>query len=79
MAKRKHSYFALFLVSVFSFILSGMKDAEKCIKLVDKFLPYVDNWATCDQMSPKIFKKNKELLLDYIDKWINTTFASLGF
>ena len=55
-----------------AFILSGMKDAEKCIKLVDKFLPYVDNWATCDQMSPKIFKKNKELLLDYIDKWIKS-------
>ena len=53
-----------------AFILSGMKDAEECIKLVDEFLPYVDNWATCDQMSPKVFKKNKELLLEYVDKWI---------
>ena len=53
-----------------AFILSGMKDAEKCIKHVDEFLPYVDNWATCDQMSPKVFKKNKELLLEYVDKWI---------
>ena len=55
-----------------AFILSGMKDAEVCIKLVDKFLPYVDNWATCDQMSPKIFKKNKKLLLEYVDKWIRS-------
>ena len=53
-----------------AFILSGMKDAEKAIKLVDKFLPYVDNWATCDQMSPKVFKKHKDLLLEYIDKWL---------
>ena len=53
-----------------AFILSGIKDAEECIKLVDEFLPYVDNWATCDQMSPKVFKKNKELLLEYVDKWI---------
>ena len=53
-----------------AFILSGMKDAESCIRLVDKFLPYVDNWATCDQMSPKIFKKNKDLLLGYVDNWI---------
>ena len=55
-----------------AFILSGMKDAEKCIKLVDAFLPYVDNWATCDQMSPKIFKKNRKLLLEYVDKWIKS-------
>ena len=55
-----------------AFILSGMKDAEACIKLVDKFLPYVDNWATCDQMSPKIFKKNKDLLLGYVDAWIES-------
>ena len=55
-----------------AFILSGMKDAESCIRLVDEFLPYVDNWATCDQMSPKIFKKHKQLLLEYVDKWIRS-------
>ena len=55
-----------------AFILSGMKDAERCIRLVDEFLPYVDNWATCDQMSPKIFKKHKQLLLEYVDKWIKS-------
>lgn len=55
-----------------AFILSGMKDAEECIKLVDEFLPYVDNWATCDQMSPKIFKKNKDLLLEYVNEWIKS-------
>lgn len=55
-----------------AFILSGMKDAENCIRLVDEFLPYVDNWATCDQMSPKVFKKHKQLLLEYVDKWIRS-------
>ena len=55
-----------------AFILSGMKDAESCIRLVDGFLPFVDNWATCDQMSPKIFKKHKQLLLGYVDKWIKS-------
>ncbi len=57
---------------IHAFILSGMKDAEECIKLVDKFLPYVDNWATCDQMSPKIFKKHKDLLLEYVNEWIKS-------
>ena len=55
-----------------AFILSGMKDAESYIKLVDEFLPYVDNWATCDQMSPKVFKKHKKLLLEYVNKWIRS-------
>ncbi|MBR3341325.1 MAG: DNA alkylation repair protein [Clostridiales bacterium] len=55
-----------------AFILSTMKDCSECIKLVDEFLPYVDNWATCDQMSPKIFRKNKELLLEYVEKWMKS-------
>ena len=55
-----------------AFILSGMKDAEECIRLVDKFLPFVDNWATCDQMSPKVFKKHKDLLLEYVNEWIKS-------
>ncbi|MBR4914739.1 MAG: DNA alkylation repair protein [Clostridiales bacterium] len=55
-----------------AFILSGIKDADKAFELTDKFLPYVDNWATCDQMSPKVFKKHKDLLLEYIDKWIKS-------
>ena len=53
-----------------AFILSGMKDANECFDELEKFLPYVDNWATCDQMSPKIFKKHKEALLKRIKVWI---------
>ncbi|MDK9581055.1 DNA alkylation repair protein [Sneathia sanguinegens] len=44
-------------------LISEIKDYDKCIKKVDKFLPFVDNWAVCDNMSPKIFKKNKTALL----------------
>jgi 3-methyladenine DNA glycosylase AlkD len=55
-----------------AFILSGMKDALSCIKLVDVFLPYVDNWATCDQMSPKVFKRHREELLGHIKEWIKS-------
>ena len=55
-----------------AFILSETKDFEDCIKKVDKFLPYIDNWATCDQLSPKSFAKNKEALFKYINKWIKS-------
>ncbi len=52
-----------------AFIISGIKDYEECLNEVNKFLPYVDNWATCDQMSPKVFKKNREDLLRHIKEW----------
>ena len=55
-----------------AFILSGMKDYEKCIDEVIRFLPYVDNWATCDQMSPKVFKKHKQELLTNIREWVGS-------
>ena len=55
-----------------AFIISQRKDYEKCIKEVEVFLPYIDNWATCDQLSPKVFKKNKKDLLEKIEKWISS-------
>ena len=55
-----------------AFIVSGIKDYDRCIKEVCRFLPYVDNWATCDQMSPKIFKKHKTDLLSHIKMWIKS-------
>lgn len=39
---------------------------------VEKFLPYINNWATCDMMSPKIFKKHKERLLVSVRRWISS-------
>lgn len=50
-------------------LISEVKDYEKCIALTDAFLPYVDNWAVCDIMSPKVFKKNKEELMKKIVEW----------
>ena len=55
-----------------AFILSEEKDFDTCVKNVNNFLPYIDNWATCDQLSPKCFKKNKDELLKYISKWIKS-------
>lgn len=52
-----------------SLLLSEMKDYETCVSYVDRFLPYVDNWAVCDLLSPKIFAKNKETLMGKIREW----------
>ena len=52
------------------FLLEREKDFEFVISEIERFLPYVDNWATCDQLRPRCFRKNREALLPYIRKWI---------
>ncbi|SFH64756.1 3-methyladenine DNA glycosylase AlkD [Selenomonas ruminantium] len=53
-----------------AFILSAEKDFDRCLAYVDAFFPYVDNWATCDQMSPKVFSKHRPELLLQIKRWL---------
>ena len=55
-----------------AFIVSEIKDFDLCIKEVCCFLPFVDNWATCDQMSPKIFKKHHSELIKHIKEWLSS-------
>ena len=55
-----------------AFILSEMKDYEGCIAEVERFLPFVDNWATCDQLSPKVFKKHRQELLRHVWPWLTS-------
>ena len=55
-----------------AFILSEMKNFETCIRETCGFLPWIDNWATCDQLSPKVFKKHRSVLLEYIREWISS-------
>ena len=50
-------------------IISENKDFENCIKLLDDFLPFIDNWAVCDTISPKIFKKYKKGVIEKIKEW----------
>lgn len=52
------------------FLIERVKDYDRCIALIDEFLPYVDNWGTCDLISPKVFAKHKEELIEKIKEWI---------
>lgn len=52
------------------FLIETIKDYGECVAAVNEFLPYVDNWATCDLMSPKVFKKHRTELLEQIKIWI---------
>ncbi len=53
-------------------LISEIKDYEECIIKIEKFLPFVDNWAVCDIMSPKIFAKNTDKLIDKIKEWLKS-------
>ena len=66
-----HSYFDE--NQLHAFIISEMKDFDECLGYVKHFLPYVDNWATCDQMSPKVFKKHRQELINPVLGWIKSS------
>ena len=53
-------------------IISNMKECDKTISELEKFLPYVNNWAVCDTISPKVFKKNREKIITKILLWIKS-------
>lgn len=55
-----------------AFIISEIKDFKNCIDEINRFLPYIDNWATCDQLSPKVFKKHHKELITYIKEWLKS-------
>ena len=51
-------------------LLSNMKDYEECLRQVERFLPYVDNWATCDGLRPRCFAKHTADVLTHVQRWL---------
>ncbi len=58
--------------NIHAFLIEMIKDYDECVKALDDFLPYVDNWATCDMMKPKVFKKHPERLEKQIKIWLSS-------
>ena len=51
-------------------IITAIPDYESCLAEIQRFLPYIDNWATCDFPAPKCFAEHREELLSEIQNWI---------
>ena len=68
-----HSYFEEY--HLHAFLIGKIADFDVCIEEAERFLPYIDNWSVCDSFSPKVFKKHKSELLDYINVWLESTHA----
>lgn len=70
LAELPHRYFEE--NQLHAFVISGQKYYDRAVGLTDAFLPYVDNWATCDQLRPKIFAKNKDKLISSVREWLGS-------
>lgn len=55
-----------------AFLVEQIKDYEACIAAIDAFLPYVDNWSTCDGWSPKVLGKHPTELIGKIREWMES-------
>lgn len=53
-------------------LLSEKKVYEECLEGVERFLPHIDNWAVCDILTPKVFKRNRPLLIDRVRHYVNS-------
>ena len=55
-----------------AFLLEKRRDFQQCLDEVERFLPHVDNWATCDQLRPRIFARHKAELLPQVLRWLDS-------
>ena len=55
-----------------TFLICEMKDYDDCMAEVERFLPYIDNWATCDCFTPKVFKKHRAEVYEKIKQWLGS-------
>ena len=53
-----------------AFLIEKIRDFDQALAALEAFLPYIDNWATCDTLAPKVFAKHTDELLPHIESWI---------
>lgn len=56
-----------------SILLSREKDFRVCMERIEAFLPYIDNWAVCDTLRPKVFARHRAELLPAVKAWIRSS------
>ena len=56
-------------------LISDIKDYERCLAEVKRFLPYINNWATCDMLAVKVVKKHLDTFIDEVYRWMESDHA----
>ena len=70
MAQLPHKYYEE--NNLHAALIGHIRDFDACMAAVERFLPYVDNWATCDMMNPRALAKDKAALLERIRLWLQS-------
>lgn len=55
-----------------AFLIEKIRDYDTALAETERFLPYINNWATCDCFCPKVFAKHKEELLIPLRRWLGS-------
>lgn len=69
MALTSHRYMEE--VNIHGLLVAQMKDFDACVDETTRFLPMIDNWATCDIFSPQVFKKNLDEMRKMVPVWLD--------
>ncbi|MBR2272025.1 MAG: DNA alkylation repair protein [Fibrobacter sp.] len=69
--KLPHKYFEENQVHLFA--VERIKDFDECLRRIEQFLPYIDNWAVCDGKSPKVLLKDEARFYAKICEWLKST------
>ena len=69
--KLPHKYFEENQVHLFA--VERIKDFDECLRRIEQFLPYIDNWAVCDGKSPKVLLKDESRFYAKICEWLKST------
>ena len=56
-------------------LIEQIKDYDTCLKELKRFLPYIDNWATCDMLAVKVVKKHLDTFIDEIYRWMESDYT----
>ena len=68
LAELPHKYFDENMLH--ALLVSQIKDYSECLCALEHFLPFVDNWATCDQLSPRALGRDLPRLLERVRAWL---------
>lgn len=65
-----HKYHEEYVIH--SLLINEIKDYDDCINELNRFVPYINNWAVSDTIRPKVFNKNKDILINTISEYITS-------
>ena len=56
-------------------LIEQIKDYDICLEELERFLPYIDNWATCDMLAVKVVKNHLDTFIDEVYRWMESDHA----